>query len=63
MKHDTTEQITAKEWVLKDVATITEAETEREKEYWKDLEKDGWTSYKFCTGTDQEDWCVRTEEL
>jgi len=27
--------------VLKDVATITEAETEREKVYWKDLEKDG----------------------
>jgi hypothetical protein len=49
--------------MLKDEATITEAETEGGKKYWEDFEKDGQTSYKFGTGIDQEDHCVRTEEL
>jgi hypothetical protein len=37
--YDTAEQITAKEWVLKDVATIIEAETEGGKSTGKILKK------------------------
>ena len=48
--------------MLKDVATIIKAQTEWEKEYWGETEKDGQISHKFCTGTDQEDQCVGTEE-